>query len=601
MMDICWLLLATLFFHGILAADDDFIWKAVPPPVPFPVFSAEPMAHEQCRLQYTTNCYSREYPLSWCIQSPVLNINCNSNATSQEIQQMAVTFAQPPLRPVLVDLDDGELVTSENVAAVRNQVILLSLSNCVSPRTTGKLSSLRFPNLLDLSLNSCYNLKIRRSDFWQSMKLRVIEFFNGTIQSLEKDTFADLPALRVLSLEAGMASIPTFSPEIRSYLKELHCGMAFEWFRRWWDNKHLLKKANYSEVYQMYPSAWGNHAINESEMYLPIDCAAKPFPTGAPSIDFNQERFSVNDDLYGEKWLPGDVEDAEDRYPEFSIQPFTAEECAVQQLSYCHPLTCGETFIQGYLTYRLSFTTDTGCYANVSGSERIQRAVNSIMRLPIRPVILEVHHRAPLLFADVAPVRKRIIQFHLYDDSKRATAQILDLYLTNIVEFMAFHCSDLGIKKTDFERSRKLRQVLFYNTTIQTLEAGTFTDLPSLNFLSLEFNLRRMHTFEEIRAYDEWWLRPVMFSQRTRDYLFHLHCSCEFAWFRRWWNSNNTVRLSPAVENDEIVSVMRVPYSEYLFYQAEQVPIDCAHPIPLGSEYVNVNQTEFSVNEPVCL
>ncbi|XP_055357122.1 uncharacterized protein LOC129602178 isoform X2 [Paramacrobiotus metropolitanus] len=296
-MDIHWLMLATLIFREICAAEDDFNWDAVPPPVPFPVFSAEPMAHEQCRLQYTTNCYSREFPLSWCIQSPVLNINCNSSATSHEIQQMAAAFEQPPLRPVLVDLDDGEQVTSDNMAAVRNQVILLSLSYCVSPRTTGKLSSLRFPNLLDLSLNSCYSLKIKRSDFWQSMKIRIIEIFNGTIQSLEKNTFADLPALRVLSLEAGLDSMLTFSPEVRAYLKELHCGVAFEWFRRWWDNKHLLKKAAYNEVYQIYPSAWGNHAVNKREVYLPIDCVAKPFPIGAASINFNQERFSVSDDL----------------------------------------------------------------------------------------------------------------------------------------------------------------------------------------------------------------------------------------------------------------------------------------------------------------
>ncbi|XP_055340895.1 uncharacterized protein LOC129589975 isoform X2 [Paramacrobiotus metropolitanus] len=580
---------------------DDFNWSAVLPPVPFPIFSAEPMAHDQCRLQYTDNCWSRENTLSWCISSPVLNINCNSSATSHEIQQMAENFAQPPLRPVLVDLDDGEQVTSENMAAVRDQVVLLSLSNCVSARTTGKLSSLRFPNLLEFSLGSCYNLKIRRSDFWQSMKLRFIEFFNGTIQSLEKDTFADLPALRVLSLEAGLASISTFSAEIRTYLKELHCSTAFEWFRRWWDNKHLLKSANYSEVYQMYPSAWGNHALNKSEMYLPIDCAAKPFPTGTSSIDFSQERFSVNDDLYHEKWRPGDTADADDRYPEFSIKPLSAEECVIQKLSQCYPSTCeDEQYRKNYITYQISFKTDTDCRTNLSRSDRIQRVVNALIRLPIRPVTLEVDGRVPVLFAEMAPLRKRIIQYHLLEDAERGTAKLRDLYLTNLIEFMATNCSDLDIRKIDFERSKKLRQIMFHNTTIQTLEEGSFTDLPSLTFLSLEFALKTLRTFEEHLAEGDWWLRPVAFAQRMRDFLFHLHCSCEFAWFRRWWNSNNTVRFSPAVGHGKTAILTAVPHSQYTFYPADQIPIDCAQPIPLGSEYVNVNQTEFSAHEPVC-
>ncbi|XP_055329688.1 uncharacterized protein LOC129582243 [Paramacrobiotus metropolitanus] len=593
----CLMLVVTLLFPSILVADDNINWNAVPPPVPFPVFSAEPMAHEQCRLQFTANCWSRELPLSWCIQSPVLNINCNNSATSHEIQQMAAAFAQPPLRPVLVDLDDGEQVTSENMDAVRDQVILLSLSNCTSTRTTGKLSSLRFSNLLELSLNSCYNLKIVRSDFWQSMKLRVIEFINGTILSLEKETFTDLPALRVLSLEAGLASVPSFSFEVQVYLKELHCGRAFEWFRRWWDNKHLLKSAKYSEVYQMYPSAWGNHAINKSEMYLPIDCAADPFPTGAVSINFNQERFSVNDDLYREKWQSGDNEDVEDRYPEFSIQPFTAEECELQQQAYCYPLECGDTSYFGFLAYRLSYTFSRGCQAKFVGINVLDHSVDRIMRLPIRPIIFEAYPYF-IYFKDLSPIRKRIIKLQMYEHSQRATAIQREQELTNIIEFMCTDCFDLVIRKTDFEKSRKLRQIAFWNTTIQTLQKGTFTDLPSLNFLSLEFALKTLRTFDEFHA-DKERQGPVMFSQRMREYLFHLHCSCEFAWFRQWWNSNNTVRLSPATSKDGAFLTV-IPYSAYKCYPTDQIPIDCAQPIPLGSEYVNVNQTEFSVNEPMC-
>ncbi|XP_055329620.1 uncharacterized protein LOC129582197 [Paramacrobiotus metropolitanus] len=599
-MDILWVVSIIMFCDQVSAADEYDNLHAEFTLTPFPIFSAEPMAQDQCRLQFTDNCRSRDTLARNCPDSSMLHISCNSNVTSNEIQQMATAFAKPPLRAVWSTLYDGDQVAFHNFAPVRLQVVGFTLYNCTSIRATGKLSSLRLSNLLDLNLENCYNLKIRRADFSPSPKVRFINFVNTTIQSLETFTFTDLPALRLLSLENGLAQMQTFSSEIRAYLKELHCGVAFEWFRKWWENKHLMKSARFSEVYQIYPFPVGNEPLNKSNIYLPIDCAAKPFPVGAGSIDFKQERFSVNNDLYEEKWQNGNFSrtDGDDRYPEFSIEPLSPEECATQELSDCQQHDCGKDARFQRYAYEVIELYDRGyCNASSGGLERIHRAVTAMTRLPIRPVMVYLEDRSPLAFNDMAEIRKRIVSFWLYNCvQERATRKLHDLYWTNVLEFMTVNCSELVIMKNDFENSMKLRQIFFWNTTIRTLEENTFTNLPSLVALSLQHNLKNLRSFEDELTEPR---PPVMFTQRIRDYLFRLHCSCEFAWFRRWW-SNNTARfIEIADQVDGAYQFFHAINSWYTF-KKDQIPIDCAKPIPMGAEFITANQSEFSINALEC-
>ncbi|XP_055329798.1 uncharacterized protein LOC129582316 [Paramacrobiotus metropolitanus] len=502
---------------------------------------------------------------------------------------MSVAFTKPPLRAVAISVNDGVQVTSDNFASVRQQVVSFYFYNCTSACAIGKWSSLRLSNLMELYVENCYNLKIRRADFWPSPKVRLINFVNTTIQSLEKYTFTDLPALRLLSLEGGLAKMPLFSTEIRAYLKDLHCGVAFEWFREWWENKHLLKSAQENEVYQIYPFQWGSDALNKSDVYLPIDCSAKPFPNGVTSIDFKQERFSVNDNLYNEMRQPGNPNDNEsdDRYPEFSLEPMSVEECATQKLTDCQPKDCGGDLHRGYEIHDYGY-----CNNSATTFDRIHRAVIAMTRLPVRLVMVFLRDSTPIPFKDLAPIRRRIVVFELSECiNNRATQKLHDLYWTNLVGFVTINCSDLVIMKSDFQNSRKLRQIFFRNTTIETLEENTFTNLPSLVSLALEYNLKCSEETADP-------LQPVMFTQRIRDYLFHLHCGCEFAWFRRWW-SNNTARFMQIADDTGAYSIASALNSYYAFKE-DQIPIDCAKPIPLGVEFINANQTEFSLNALEC-
>ncbi|XP_055329643.1 uncharacterized protein LOC129582214 isoform X2 [Paramacrobiotus metropolitanus] len=548
------------------------------------------MAQAQCRLQFTDNCRSRETLASNCPDSPVLQISCDNNATSAEIQQMAMAFTGRPLRPVWISLVDGDQVTFDNFAPVRQQVLLFTLSNCTSVRSTGRLSSLLLSNLLDLYVENCYNLKIRRADFWPSPKLRLITFANTTIQSLERFTFTDLPALRLLSLEAGLAQMQTFSSEIRAFLKELHCGLAFEWFREWWENKHLMTSAGDREVYQIYPFHWGNDAINNSQVYLPVDCAVKPFPTGAGSIDFQQQRFSINDNLYKEKWQPGDPKDSgsDDRYPEFSVASMSPEECATQNFAGCNdPGDCRTN------DTRRAYQVSDYCGADLN---RIRRVVTAISRLPLRAVLLDLDDSTVVEFKDFAPIRQQIVLFNFMSCVKeRAMQKLHDLYLTNLIQLVTCNCSDLVITRSDFQNSVKLRQIFFYNTTIRALEENAFSNLPSLVGLSLEYNLQNLRTYEEELADPQ---LPVMFTQRIRDYLLHLHCGCEFAWFRRWW-SNNTSRFTQIADTDGAYQIFSA-LNSFSGYGKYQIPIDCSKPIPMGAEFINVNQSEYSINAVEC-
>ncbi|XP_055354633.1 uncharacterized protein LOC129600211 isoform X2 [Paramacrobiotus metropolitanus] len=595
MMNRPWWLIIILIHHCYrVAADDGGDYNNLDlVPVPFPIFSAEPMAQEQCRLQFTDNCQSWATTVENCPTSPILQINCNSSATSHEIQQMAIGFAKPPLRAVWVTINDSDHVAFDTFAPVRQQIVGFSLYNCTSIRATGKISSFRLSNVLDLYVESCYNLKIRRGDFWHSLKVRQITFAKSTIQSLEKLTFTDLPALRLLSLENGFAQMPVFSTEIRAYLKELHCGAVFEWFREWWENKHLMKSLRATELYQIHPFPDGNDAKNKSDIYLPVDCAAKPFPTGTSSIDFKQERFSVNDDLYKETRQPGnpDNSDTDDRYPEFSAEPLSAEECATQELSSSERHNCTADSRLAYEVLEQGDDNNSSAVVN-----RIHRAVNAMTRLPIRPVIVDLQDRAPLAFTDMAPIRKRIVVFWLSECvNERVTRKLHDLYWTNLMEFVTFNCSDLVIMKNDFANSLKLRQIMFVNTTIRTLEENTFANLPSLVALSLQHRLKNLRSYDEEMADPR---APVMFTQRILDYLFRLHCGCEFAWFRRWW-SNNTARLTTPIADDGGVYHIFGGIFSFTKYARDHISIDCAKPIPLGAEFI-ANQSEFSINALEC-
>ncbi|XP_055345214.1 uncharacterized protein LOC129593057 isoform X2 [Paramacrobiotus metropolitanus] len=480
---------------------------------PFPRFSAEPMTRDQCTLQFTENCrpfslnsYSFLYSINdefWAnhfsINSTVisdqvtpvncsfnhgLHLNCNNQVNAQEMRQLAASLSQPPLRAVFVNLTDGPLVTLDNLSPVRQQTIILNLYFCASTRTTGKLVTLGFPNLLNFELHNCRAMVVKKTDFWSSIKLRMILFANTTLRSLEENTFTDLPALRLISLEKGFSEMEVFSKDIRNYLQKLHCGCEYEWFRQWWSKNQLLRSVDRSQIFHIPTNSWHNDNVTKRDMYLPIDCAANPFPEGSEFIDFAQDAFSINEKSDAENGCPNEMENTP--FPVFSMEPATAAECDYQQQDWrCSPLItptqreCPEANLTGK---RLN---PSYCLSEL----RSQSA--ALARLPPRPLSLFWLDNITAISTDLGYARSYIVYYEsLVCSQHRTTAFMNQLKLTGLLAYQLSYCSELEIRKADFYYSIRLREFRLYNSTIRSLENNAFSGLPSLRLLLLESNMR---------------------------------------------------------------------------------------------------------------
>ncbi|XP_055331655.1 uncharacterized protein LOC129583710 [Paramacrobiotus metropolitanus] len=258
----------------------------------FPHFSFDPMTPEQCARQFTAHCAPPNLTAANCTLNYV-QIHCDNQANDEEIRQLAQSFSQSPQRAVFVSLTDRPSLNFD-ISPVRNNTVMLHLYNCVSPRTTYKLAGPGFANLWDFQLHNCQDIVVRKYDFSWTSELRSIQFVNTTMRSLEQDSFTDLPALRMLSLERGFSEMSQFSVQVADYLQQLHCAYEYQWFRKWWPGSQLLRRAKAGEIFRMPVLSWENEEIGKRDVYLPIDCAA--FPNGSQAINFSQEPFSINED-----------------------------------------------------------------------------------------------------------------------------------------------------------------------------------------------------------------------------------------------------------------------------------------------------------------
>ncbi|XP_055349136.1 uncharacterized protein LOC129596010 [Paramacrobiotus metropolitanus] len=536
----------------------------------FPQFSGEPMSRDQCALQYTDQCEPPLYTIDHCTKAYALFLSCDNRISVDDLKKITTAMSKPPLRPIFLALYDSEKVTLSNLQAVQRQTVALSISYCISNRPTQKLTQLRFTNLLQFQLLHCYGMEIKKNDFSQSSKIKIIAFTNTTILSLEQDTFTDLPALKLLSLEYGLNQMDTFTKSLRDYLKKLHCSCEFQWFRDWWSsNQDLLREAKKDEIFNIL-GQFGSPPVSKAETYLPIDCAVDSHSIGPASIDHKQYRFSINepDDC------PAKLENAKDTFPTFSISPMTAAECSAQFTANCQPWD--------HTKWDCPFNKrfEVNCNRKVRINE-VTGMVEAIVKSPVRPVGLFVYDGSAFSLTSIAPVRKQVVRYQLvYCTSSRSSEKLREVRLPNLLAFTLMHCYDLVAQKADFEYSQKIRVAVFRNSTFLSLESDTFSQLLGLRILSLEYDLNTAPTF----------------SPEASNYLQHLHCWCDFASFRAWRKCQ--VQLLRTAE-EGVVYHIPDGYSNSRYNEGNiYLPIDCnAYPFP---GRIDLRQTEFSLNEPDC-
>ncbi|XP_055345160.1 uncharacterized protein LOC129593006 [Paramacrobiotus metropolitanus] len=457
---------------------------------PLPAFNTELMTRDQCELQFTAHCGVRSNVGNSfaCAQNQGLAVNCSSEASNDEVRHLAIALSKPPLKAVFISLNDGPQIAFENLAPVREQTVVFQLHNCRLPRATKKLAQLRLPHLLEFSAHHCRALDVRRADFWQSGKLRLIQFHNSTIEFLEEGTFADLPGLRLLSLERGLSEIMEYPEDIRSYIVRLHCGCEFKSFRRWFSASRLMRYANEGQIYRIEYDAWRNEDLGYDNVVLPIDCTEAAFPNQTLFIRSSLDSFSVNEDLYNETFPERCDKDTNDMFPTFWSEPMTENECRVRELIECSCLLrsyrrCEEQWPRG------SFSSRTNC-THAEEVNEIRQLAKALAQQPPRPTVWTIADSVPITTADVAPIRRTIVRFDLFRcTSSRSTTKASDLQLTSLLDYCISDCSDLDVQRDDFQLLPKLRLLIFSNTTIHSLHIGAFSYLSELRLLSLEHGI----------------------------------------------------------------------------------------------------------------
>ncbi|XP_055337968.1 uncharacterized protein LOC129588001 [Paramacrobiotus metropolitanus] len=219
-------------------------------------------------------------------------------------------------------------------------------------------------------------------------------------------------------------------------------------------------------------------------------------------------------------------------------------------------------------------------------------AIARIRPLPLRLGLTGVQ-AAAVTAPDLEPMRHLITWFwsvECVDD--RITHKLNEYDLYNTLAHWVGDCKDLDVRREDYQRSPLLRDIVFRRSIIRTLETNAFSDLPQLRMVSLEYGI--FHPSGE-------WHQPetTVFTKPVRDYLFAVHCGCEFAWFRRWRSSAALVNGS---EHDYCLTYkFKTAWGGVCFPVPDlYVPIDCARGMPTGAASVDLNQTAFSRNEGDC-
>lgn len=196
-----------------------------------------------------------------------------------------------------------------------------------------------------------------------------------------------------------------------------------------------------------------------------------------------------------------------------------------------------------------------------------------------RPVSFEIAEvqNVPQIYA---PIAESVVGLNIRSCvTKVPTAKLPSLKIPNLLLFTLTDCNTVTVRKDDFSSNTKLRMIMFQNSTIQTLETGTFMNLPDLRFLSLEYEWRRSQPLKE----------------EYKSHLLRFHCSPDYTWFRKWLNENpGLIAWKKDGEVYQIGNFQSLSLGPA--YNQTYVPVDCKQR-DLPNFVPNSKQSSYSVND----
>ncbi|XP_055342633.1 uncharacterized protein LOC129591124 [Paramacrobiotus metropolitanus] len=129
-------------------------------------------------------------------------------------------------------------------------------------------------------------------------------------------------------------------------------------------------------------------------------------------------------------------------------------------------------------------------------------------------------------------------------------------------------------------------------STIAALEAYTFTDLPQLESLMLEYGLRQeLKQLQDGDSSEE--IMPAILTQADFVVVRRLHCDCSFAWFRNFLKRKP--HLTSAKRRGAVATIGSYKTSVILNYadMPSVLSVDCSRDLTFDNIQAG---TQFSYN-----
>ncbi|XP_055349642.1 uncharacterized protein LOC129596393 [Paramacrobiotus metropolitanus] len=196
---------------------------------PHGICSARSLRSSDCRFHLSDSKDYQTHVTLHCEWTSMKNI------TKDIFKKQTVAIStRSKNRAVSVEILNDTVLDPEVIGPIRDQVAVLKIQGSRDNNITSRVGLLRMTRLLHILLERCQPLIIRQPDFSPMQNLRMILFYATAIQSVQPETFVDLPQLQVF----GVASTDYLSLDddkltLFENLNKFYCDPGNEWLWKW--------------------------------------------------------------------------------------------------------------------------------------------------------------------------------------------------------------------------------------------------------------------------------------------------------------------------------------------------------------------------------
>ncbi|XP_055354401.1 uncharacterized protein LOC129600038 [Paramacrobiotus metropolitanus] len=298
---------------SVLTQDDGGITKVPTVPVFFP-FLTDLLTKEEC-ITFATLGEEKACSLEWKIEAcnvakddyyykyhamsrTYLKFECQGANRSDMLELTRNISSISPNRAVTILLSEkggaSHPVHSDVIEPIRQQIVELAVLSNTSATTYKVFEAGILPRLLRFEVQYGNNLDVKKRDFSRMPEVRMICFKSSIIDTLERYTFMDLPALESLVLEKEISfalyrkekyaqrnrgrpyEYGLISSEDIQKVRRLHCDCSFAWLRNFLKRRpHLVSHKGEGEVFVVgnFYSPFVFTQESASPEMLSVDCA----------------------------------------------------------------------------------------------------------------------------------------------------------------------------------------------------------------------------------------------------------------------------------------------------------------------------------------